>query len=574
MSNEYNEQILIKMTETDQSLLSYQTENACVSVCLFVCKNFLNTCNNKVTNGNRTKVESSAFGQLLAFRLFKVYYIYIIYSRQCPKDNTKEMKYIILKPYTMGIFQVYLIINSFSVISSNLVCQVALKNDFNICNNRADELIGFANYNLNRVYNTSQSTNQSEECIHESLCRHVFKVARIRRQNFASKSLVRISDMLFRCCGQCAKYYRHDIHSTIPALNLSKLNSFDMIYPILGKQSDKELYGFHYIPVFEIPTAYYFTLKKSKEELANDLIMSCFNLWPLTLASLCLSFIAGFIIWLIEASTGNEQFPKDFGSGLVSGVWWSFITATTVGYGDKCPKHIFGRIFSAIWICVGVVIMAIFVASLSSEIMIQSTPGIPEIKGRLIGGLEISLSDAVLVSQHGGDYRAVASDNGTVLGIGEMFKMLKKKEIDGLIINKSTYFYFSRILREKAKYKELASFVKSVDMMRTEKAYTDREFVTGILVKHEQHYEFFKRYFESNWLQIQTCYKYSLNYKDVRFQEEPGEQGLEGLLAPFTTWILAGLGFIGVFGIVYEVWRRREQKEAESDRSFEHLSRL
>ena len=70
--------------------------------------------------------------------------------------------------------------------------------------------------------------------------------------------------------------------------------------------------------------------------------------------------VAGFIIWVLEMRGGNTgEFPSEFFAGWFNGVWWSFISMTTVGYGDRVPKTIPGRLFAIIWIMVGIVVFCI-----------------------------------------------------------------------------------------------------------------------------------------------------------------------------------------------------------------------
>lgn len=42
------------------------------------------------------------------------------------------------------------------------------------------------------------------------------------------------------------------------------------------------------------------------------------------------------------------------GMSILDGIWWAFVTATTVGYGDISPSTPFGRIIAAILMLVGI----------------------------------------------------------------------------------------------------------------------------------------------------------------------------------------------------------------------------
>ena len=53
---------------------------------------------------------------------------------------------------------------------------------------------------------------------------------------------------------------------------------------------------------------------------------------------------------------------------------------TTVGYGDKSPKSTLGRIFSVVWICIGIVAYGLLIGVVYSEVMKVNSPAAPKIK--------------------------------------------------------------------------------------------------------------------------------------------------------------------------------------------------
>ena len=55
--------------------------------------------------------------------------------------------------------------------------------------------------------------------------------------------------------------------------------------------------------------------------------------------------IVGFLVWLAEKKVNPSHFPKNPLRGIGSGFWFSAVTMTTVGYGDKVPVSFIGRVW-------------------------------------------------------------------------------------------------------------------------------------------------------------------------------------------------------------------------------------
>lgn len=77
--------------------------------------------------------------------------------------------------------------------------------------------------------------------------------------------------------------------------------------------------------------------------------------------------IVGTLIWLFERRSNSEQFERD-ARGVFSGIWWSAVTMTTVGYGDKAPRSMAGRIVGLLWMFAGVVMISSFTAVVASTL--------------------------------------------------------------------------------------------------------------------------------------------------------------------------------------------------------------
>ncbi len=81
-------------------------------------------------------------------------------------------------------------------------------------------------------------------------------------------------------------------------------------------------------------------------------------------------FIAAHIIWLVERKH-NPEFPSRYAQGIWESFWWAAVTVTTVGYGDKTPKKIAGKLFGLLWMCAGYFIFAYFTATVTTNFTLE-----------------------------------------------------------------------------------------------------------------------------------------------------------------------------------------------------------
>ena len=86
------------------------------------------------------------------------------------------------------------------------------------------------------------------------------------------------------------------------------------------------------------------------------------------LALIVLLLVCGLLVWLFERRKNPEMFGGTTPEGVGSGFWWAAVTMTTVGYGDKAPRTIGGRIVALVWMFASLIVISGFTASIASAL--------------------------------------------------------------------------------------------------------------------------------------------------------------------------------------------------------------
>lgn len=106
--------------------------------------------------------------------------------------------------------------------------------------------------------------------------------------------------------------------------------------------------------------------------------------------------LTAHVIWLAERRSGTS-FHQKYLPGIFEGIYWSIVTASTVGYGDYTPKSKTGRILSICIIIVSLPLFGLFVGNISSDITIykmkNSISGPEDLVNRRVGVLAGSTAE-------------------------------------------------------------------------------------------------------------------------------------------------------------------------------------
>jgi len=117
----------------------------------------------------------------------------------------------------------------------------------------------------------------------------------------------------------------------------------------------------------------YTGIAKKSETMIWSYLANMFS-WKFISAILILLgviLLFGFLVWLFERKKNKEEFGDGL-KGVFHGFWWSAVTMTTVGYGDKSPKTFGGRFIGLIWMFMAIIMISSLTAGIASSLTVQN----------------------------------------------------------------------------------------------------------------------------------------------------------------------------------------------------------
>lgn len=105
----------------------------------------------------------------------------------------------------------------------------------------------------------------------------------------------------------------------------------------------------------------------------------------------------GVLFWLAERRANPEEFGGNPLKGIGSGFWFSAVTMTTVGYGDKAPRTVAGRVIALFWMFGAILIISTFTGMIASALttnrLATTVEGPDDLSGVSVGSIAGSSSD-------------------------------------------------------------------------------------------------------------------------------------------------------------------------------------
>ncbi|KAL9958730.1 hypothetical protein ACROYT_G035784 [Oculina patagonica] len=188
-----------------------------------------------------------------------------------------------------------------------------------------------------------------------------------------------LADMVSSCCAYCKShgetYVDFITNGSSPQSesynDMTKKISHDtdFAFPVYGKKGQLNYKNeYRFIDLIQSPGVAHVINTHDPNRKNNSFLAAIYGLWPILTVTMVTVYLAGIVVWYLERKENAEQFKPSFIRGTGEGVWWSYISATTVGYGDRAPVTYYGRLFSVFWILMGLVIIGILNGSITTAI--------------------------------------------------------------------------------------------------------------------------------------------------------------------------------------------------------------
>ena len=140
--------------------------------------------------------------------------------------------------------------------------------------------------------------------------------------------------------------------------------------------------------------------------------------------------IAAHLIWLLERRH-NSDFAVPYRRGIWDSFYWSVVTMSTVGYGDKVARGTRGRVFALLWISLGTLIFASFTAAIASSLAVS------ELRSEISGPHDLAGKRVATVASSAGETYLPSIGVGPVVveDVDDAYRLLDEGGVDAIVFD-------------------------------------------------------------------------------------------------------------------------------------------
>ncbi|XP_068753167.1 uncharacterized protein [Montipora capricornis] len=247
---------------------------------------------------------------------------------------------------------------------------------------------------------------------------------------------------LSSCCHKDTKVlFGKLLKSVRNAENHIEDDTFDLTFPLYGYDSSASSFRDRaFIGVVTAPRVILLAHNEQQDKTRTHILISTIaNAWPMLVFILVTASLSGIIIWFLDHTSNPGEFPPPFLRGSWEGFWWALVTMTTVGYGDRSPKSVLGRVFCILWIITGVIIVSIFTALVTASLS-ASTVQVFKIHGSKIGAVNGSEEFKLGVTMN--------ADMKVFPHVMKLTQALLAHEIDGALVDNYVLTHSLNLIQE------------------------------------------------------------------------------------------------------------------------------
>ncbi len=140
--------------------------------------------------------------------------------------------------------------------------------------------------------------------------------------------------------------------------------------------------------------------------------------------------VAAHLIWLLERRH-NPDFAIPYRRGIWDSFYWSVVTMSTVGYGDKVARGTRGRVLALVWIGLGTLVFASFTAAIASSLAVN------ELRSEISGPSDLTDKRVATATHSAAETYLPSIGVGPVLvdNIDDAYPLLLEGEVDAVVFD-------------------------------------------------------------------------------------------------------------------------------------------
>lgn len=158
--------------------------------------------------------------------------------------------------------------------------------------------------------------------------------------------------------------------------------------------------------------------------------------WLLAVFALAV-LVAAHLIWLLERRH-NPDFAVPYREGIWDSFYWSVVTMSTVGYGDKVARGTRGRVFALLWIALGTLVFASFTAAIASSLAVN------ELRSEISGPADLAGRRVATVQHSAGESYLPTIGVGPVVvdDVETAYELLADGEVEAVVFDAPVLHYW------------------------------------------------------------------------------------------------------------------------------------